>query len=365
MDTEAHAIIDGVGFFYCTGGYILQEFDKPFKTYDEQIALLRKRNLIINDYDFAIHALDTISYYDLINRYQKHFIPNGKTFIKNTTIEQLYSLSMFDRSIQMLIMKYSMFVENLFKTKLAYTLSRDFGVDMPLYLSASKYRQTYKDPNRTLTFNDVITECIKTRDDPKITNNPTLYYRNHHNHIPPWILLKNLSFSNSINLFKLLKNSQRDDVVQALLPDQANTTISLSDKTNFAICTLEAIRTFRNYAAHNLDFTALRTDETRKIPPSILSKYFPGGLLIKKTNKKILSAERSYLRGVYGIMLAIMVLLKTDYLKQQLILDFVSLFIGSDAADRSIKPYLFNCYANIANMPIDTLTRLQNYYNEI
>lgn len=44
-------------------------YDKPFKTYEEQIELLRTRNLNISDPEFAIHALDTISYYDLINRY--------------------------------------------------------------------------------------------------------------------------------------------------------------------------------------------------------------------------------------------------------------------------------------------------------
>ena len=116
-------------------------YDKPFKTYEEQIELLRNRNLNISDPEFATHALDTISYYDLINRYQRHFMPNGECFIEGTTIEQLYSLSMFDRSIQAFILKYSMFIENIFKTKLAYTLSKDFGVDMSVYLAKSTYKE--------------------------------------------------------------------------------------------------------------------------------------------------------------------------------------------------------------------------------
>ena len=45
---------------------------------------------------------------------------------------------------------------------------------------------------------------------------------------------------------------------------------------------LWSARMMRNAAAHNLDFTALRTDETRKIPSSTLSKCLPGGILIKK-----------------------------------------------------------------------------------
>lgn len=339
-------------------------YDKPFKTYEEQIQLLRTRNLNISNPEFAIHALDTISYYDLINRYQKHFIPDGEYFIKGTTIEQLYSLSMFDRSIQAFILKYSMFIENLFKTKLAYTLSKDFGVDMSVYLAKSKYKESYQNPNNVLTFNAVLLECIKTRDDNKIASNPTLYYREHHNHIPPWILLKNLSFSNSINLFKLLKNTQRDNVVNALFPDQAERSIPPNDKTNFIICALEAIRVFRNAAAHNLDFTALRTDETRKIPSSTLSKCFPGGILIKKEKKRIRKNEKVYLKGVYGVMLSMMVLLKTDYLKNQFIVDFLSVFNGIDDDDRAIKPFLFQCYANIADMPIDTQNRFLIYLGQ-
>lgn len=339
-------------------------YDKPFKTYDEQIELLCSRNLIIDDHDFAIHALDTISYYDLINRYQKHFIPDGDCFIEGTTIEKLYSLSMFDRSIQAFILKYSMFIENIFKTKLAYTLSRDFGVDMSVYLAKSKYKESYQNPNNVLTFNAVQIECLKTRNDDKIASNPTLYYREHHNHIPPWILLKNLSFSNSINLFKLLKNAQRDDVVNALLPNEPDRILPLNDKTNFIICALEAIRIFRNAAAHNLDFTALRTDETRKIPSSTLSKCLPGKILIKKENKKIRKSEKVYLKGVYGVMLSMMVLLKTDYLKNQFIIDFLSIFNDIDADNRTIKSLLFQCYANIADMPIDTQDRFSIYLEQ-
>ncbi len=340
-------------------------YDKPFKTYEEQIELLRTRNLNISDPEFAIHALDTISYYDLINRYQRYFMPNGDSFIDGTTIEQLYSLSMFDRSIQAFILKYSMFIENIFKTKLAYTLSKDFGVDISVYLAKSKYKESYQNPNNVLTFDAVQLEYLKTIDDPKIASNPTLYYREHHNHIPPWILLKNLTFSNSINLFKLLKNAQRDDVVNALLPNEPDRIILLSDKTNFIICALESIRVFRNAAAHNLDFTALRMDEKRKIPPTILAKCLQGGILIKKVKKKITSSERSHLRGIYGVMLAMMVFLKIDYLKSQFIVDFLTVFNGIDAADESTKPFLFDCYANIADMPVDTQARLENYFEKI
>ena len=56
------------------------KYDKPFLTYDEQIDRLKnKYNLIIEDTDkeFARSALSTISYYDLVNGYQKFTMRDG------------------------------------------------------------------------------------------------------------------------------------------------------------------------------------------------------------------------------------------------------------------------------------------------
>ena len=43
-------------------------YDKPFKTLDEQLNILRARGLEIYDEDKGKHILLTASYYDLIDR---------------------------------------------------------------------------------------------------------------------------------------------------------------------------------------------------------------------------------------------------------------------------------------------------------
>ena len=54
-------------------------FDKPFKTYDEQIAHLRDNyGLDIVDEELAKYILSTFSYYDIINGYQECMMQNGK-----------------------------------------------------------------------------------------------------------------------------------------------------------------------------------------------------------------------------------------------------------------------------------------------
>ena len=54
-------------------------FDKPFKSFEEQIAILEnKYNLYIEDKDMALSALKSLTYYDLINGYKECFITNDK-----------------------------------------------------------------------------------------------------------------------------------------------------------------------------------------------------------------------------------------------------------------------------------------------
>lgn len=45
-------------------------YDKPFKTYDELIELLKERNVIITDEEFVKDCLSDLTYYDLINGYK-------------------------------------------------------------------------------------------------------------------------------------------------------------------------------------------------------------------------------------------------------------------------------------------------------
>lgn len=132
-------------------------YDKPFKTYDEQITKLQNDyGLMINDINFAKRALISISYYDLVNGYKSTLMENGK-FKPGLSIEYLYELYLLDKSIQAFIMKYSLFIENMFKNLLAYSIASSFGVDETKYLDTNNY-QTY---NSGVSFKDnVLSEIL-------------------------------------------------------------------------------------------------------------------------------------------------------------------------------------------------------------
>ena len=59
------------------------------------------------------------------------------------SIEYLYMFYLFDKNFQNIVFKYSLFVENFFKTKLAYVLAESFGVDTKDYLANKNLNYSY------------------------------------------------------------------------------------------------------------------------------------------------------------------------------------------------------------------------------
>ena len=62
-------------------------YDKPFKTYKEQIEILKnKYKLNIKNENFALELLSTISYYNLINDSKESFLRKILKYLKKTQI---------------------------------------------------------------------------------------------------------------------------------------------------------------------------------------------------------------------------------------------------------------------------------------
>ena len=249
-------------------------YDKPYKTYEERIDhLINDYNLVITDRDFAEYALKTISYYDLINGYKDIFMTNDK-YDGTTTIEFLYQFYLYDKEFQNLIFTKIILIENYFKNVLANQLSKDFGVHQDNYLDHANfnYASTTVDVQRTLS-------KIRRAYTGPSPEPPTKYYLDNHNHIPPWILFKNVTFSLSINLFVALKTDQKIAVAEALLPSE---TVTVPQRINLLTSGLNLIRHFRNTTAHNLKFVTYKGTPQDTLPRSVLRDLLPQTIITKK-----------------------------------------------------------------------------------
>ena len=86
---------------------------------------------------------------------------------------------------------------------MAYTLAKNYGIETEKYLDENNFK-IFSNPKRMDKRNKTL-EIIKEAQ--FIENNPTFHYKKNHNHIPPWILFKNVNFTDSIDLFTFFKKS--------------------------------------------------------------------------------------------------------------------------------------------------------------
>ena len=101
---------------------------KVFITINEQIEMLRRKGLIINNEEMAKEVLLRENYF-FINGYRHVFMKPGdnKRFVDGSTFDELYALFSFDRNLRNIMFKYLLVVENNLKSIFSYHLSGKYG----------------------------------------------------------------------------------------------------------------------------------------------------------------------------------------------------------------------------------------------
>ncbi|MCK4564183.1 MAG: Abi family protein [Verrucomicrobia bacterium] len=104
-------------------------FNKPPKSYAEQVEILKGRGLLIPDEAFAEHCLRHHNYYRL-SAYRFAFTTPGNPdqFIAGTSFDNLWGLYCFDRRLRLLVMEGVKRLEISVRTNVAYTLAHTYGV---------------------------------------------------------------------------------------------------------------------------------------------------------------------------------------------------------------------------------------------
>jgi len=327
-------------------------YDRPFVTYKEQIEKLRDiYGLRIEDESFAIHALSTISYYDLVNGYQECFMPSG-TYINGITLEYLYNFHLFDKDFQNILIKHSLLIENIFKTKLSYIIAKNIGVEAENYLNQKHYKRIDKNP----TSNQILEKIknvykIKT----EYVDNPTKHYIKTKNHIPPWILFKNVSFVSVIELFSILSTKEKYELTNEIIPSDR---ISYSMKVEHLKNSLTIIRKFRNKIAHNLKFITFES-KGFNLNSKVIHELCPHELI---TNKEGIM-DKEILR-VYKFLLAIVTFYNDNpYLLNRLMFDMFQHLKMDSITNRNKNT--FNEYHIITALPADLESRIEKYIDNL
>ncbi|WP_169819301.1 Abi family protein [Planococcus halocryophilus] len=223
--------------------------DKPFIPVNLQVEKLISRGLVVSDLRKAEKQLLRTSYYDLINGYKDMFLmPKEKKtdedqFIRGTSFEDIRELYEFDRKLRQSILEMTLDIECAFYSSMAYSMALVYGEKQEDYLDIKNYKWGRKQTNGRTERENLFKRINRKVGNPEIQ--PLLYYKETYNNIPPWILVKDLTFGELVIMYKLSKDSVKTEVIKNIIGKNPTE----QDK-EFFFKVMELFNKFRNWAAH-------------------------------------------------------------------------------------------------------------------
>lgn len=211
--------------------------NKIFRNLDEQINILKNKDLIINDEQEAKKILLRENYF-FLSGYRHLLMKNykDKKFIKGATFEELYAIFNFDRRIRNICFKNILIIENNIKSIISYQLSKKYGFQEKTYLNLNNYTE---DPQKARQVHDVLNKMRKQLAFNGRKHSATVHYMNNYGYIPMWILVKVLSFGLMSEFYCILKNEDKEEIA-------ALYNLKATDLEVF----LYLLANFRNICAH-------------------------------------------------------------------------------------------------------------------
>lgn len=210
---------------------------KEFKTIEEQVEILKKKGLIIEDEEETKEILLRENYF-FINGYRLLLMNSysDKTFVKGSTFKELYALFLFDRSMRNIIFKYLLIIENQLKSITSYQLSKKYGYQEKDYLNPKNFTE---DRSKIRRVKDLIEKMKRQVRINGTKHNATLHYIKNYGYVPMWILVKVLSFGIVCELYSVLKKEDQIEIASVF-----------NVSTEYLEDFLPILANYRNLCAH-------------------------------------------------------------------------------------------------------------------
>lgn len=226
--------------------------DKPFKTYNQQLKILRDRNMIIKDGSKAIKVLKREDYYNIINGYKDIFLDSSatvETYKAGTEFEQLHALFEFDRNLRGLFLKYILKLESIIKTKISYHFSNKYRTPFN-YLNTSNFKKSNLSEVTTLISRISATVEKNTKND----KGQVPYYLNTYENLPLWVLMKKLDFGAAAYFYNALQDNLKCDICEEIINEykkEYKLQITIPNEYDQLCKILFFVNKFRNTCAHD------------------------------------------------------------------------------------------------------------------
>lgn len=207
---------------------------KGYKSNEDLIEYLSSKGVTISDKSDALKKVERYTYYSIVNTYKSIFKDEEGKYLDNVTFDEIYALFEFDKGLKNIILKYCLEIETVIKSIMANQISKVYGVKE--YLNTSNWDSSINDDIKEKLFNKIDNEIEKDYN----THTAVTHYIDQYGFVPPFVLVKILTFGVASSYYGLLKQSDRQAIAKYF---------KISDKLLKQI--LKNLTTIRNVAAHS------------------------------------------------------------------------------------------------------------------
>lgn len=207
---------------------------KEYKSNEELINYLLSKGVVISNKKDALEKIERYTYYSIVNTYKNIFKDKNGNYIEDVSFDDIYALFEFDKNLKNIILKYCLEIETVIKSVMANQISKAYGVKD--YLNTS---------NLDASINTDIKENLLKKINNEIEKDYNIHtavthYIDKYGFVPPFVLVKILTFGVASSYYGLLKQSDRQAIAKYF---------KISDKLLKQI--LKNLTTIRNVAAHS------------------------------------------------------------------------------------------------------------------
>lgn len=207
---------------------------KEYKSNEELIDYLSSKGIIISNKKDALEKIERYTYYSIVNTYKNIFKDKNGDYINNVSFDDIYAIFEFDKNLKNILLKYCLEIETVIKSIMANQISKIYGIKD--YLNISNWDNKINVEIRENLLEKINNEIEKDYN----VHTAVTHYIDKYGFVPPYVLVKILTFGVASSYYGLLKQSDRQAIAKYF---------KISDKLLKQI--LKNLTTVRNVAAHS------------------------------------------------------------------------------------------------------------------
>ncbi|MDY3204968.1 MAG: Abi family protein [Arcobacter sp.] len=187
-------------------------YKKSFKTFDEQLVILKERKLHISNDSFVLSKLQRINYY----RLSAYFLPfqysknseKKDIFLEDTTFEDILQLYYFDCELRKIVFVAIESIEIYFRTQITYYHALKYGAFG--YLKKENFETSQE-------FFDKIKSNLK-EETKRSEESFIKHFKDEYNtdELPLWAVVEVVSFGTISKLYSILKTQEQEAIILKL-----------------------------------------------------------------------------------------------------------------------------------------------------